>query len=234
MNRMTRNTLMVSVLATLALSAGAWAQDHGMMDHGSMDHGTMNHGSMNHGMMDRGMMKMMDSNGDGMVSAQEHASGATAMFKMMDANSDGKVTVAEMDAAHDKMMKGDKMKSGHGMQDAKAGSDKAMHHAMSSADKIAKFDTNGDGALSASEHDAAAKAMFDKMDADKDGNMSKAEMEAGHAAMMHGDKNEGHAMGNHDHAMNKPAMHKDGAAAKDDAKQDGDTHGVEDASDHNH
>ncbi len=67
---------MVSMLGTLALSAGAWAQDHSMMD-------------------------MMGSNGDGVVSAREHATAATAMFKKMDANSDGTVTVAEMDAAHD-------------------------------------------------------------------------------------------------------------------------------------
>jgi Ca2+-binding EF-hand superfamily protein len=55
---------------------------------------------------------------------------------------------------------------------------------MSSAEKIKAIDTNGDGALSAEEHAAGSKMMFDKMDTDKDGYLSKAELEAGHAKMM--------------------------------------------------
>ena len=50
-------------------------------------------------------MKMMDTNGDGKISAQEHADGAKAMFAKMDANSDGFLTKEEMDAGHKKMMK---------------------------------------------------------------------------------------------------------------------------------
>jgi Ca2+-binding EF-hand superfamily protein len=114
------------------------------------------------------MFRMMDTNGDGKISPAEHAAGSKMMFNKMDANGDGKVTPAEMDAFHDKMM------AGH----------KAKPMAMSSADKIKVLDTNGDGVLSADEHAAGSKMMFDKMDTDKDGYLSKAELEAGHAKMM--------------------------------------------------
>ncbi|MDR0184679.1 EF-hand domain-containing protein [Lysobacter arvi] len=107
--------------------------------------------------------KMMDTDGDGMVSSAEHAAGAKTMFTRMDANSDGKVTAAEMDAHHAAKMagKGDKMK-------------------MSSADKIKKIDTDGDGAITAAEHDAGSAQMFTKMDTNGDGNLTAAEMKAGH------------------------------------------------------
>lgn len=120
--------------------------------------------------------KMMDSNGDGMVSAEEHAAAVTKMFGEMDTNGDGNVTAAEMDAHH--AMKEPKAKAGMTSNDA------AMErHEMSSADKIAKMDTNGDGMLSAAEHDAGAKAMFSEMDTDGNGSLSRKEMMAGHAAM---------------------------------------------------
>jgi Ca2+-binding EF-hand superfamily protein len=112
------------------------------------------------------MFQMMDSNGDGKISADEHAAGAKKMFDKMDANKDGRVTAAEMDAAHEQI----------------AG--KAKKPQLSSADKIKVVDTNHDGVLSVEEHVAGAKMMFDKMDTDKDGFLTKAEVEAGHAKMM--------------------------------------------------
>jgi Ca2+-binding EF-hand superfamily protein len=42
------------------------------------------------------------------------------------------------------------------------------------------MDGNGDGKITAAEHDAAAAKMFEKMDADKDGKVTAAEMEAAH------------------------------------------------------
>ncbi|WP_162247706.1 EF-hand domain-containing protein [Lysobacter sp. Root494] len=124
--------------------------------------------------------KMMDANGDGMVSASEHAAAVTKMFSEMDANGDGNVTAAEMDAKHDR--KKATAKSGMTSNDA-AMDDHSMGHEMSSADKIAKMDTNGDGVLSASEHDSGAQAMFSQMDADGNGSLSRQEMAAGHAMM---------------------------------------------------
>jgi hypothetical protein len=56
---------------------------------------------------------------------------------------------------------------------------------MSSAEKIKTIDTNGDGVLTADEHAAGAKAMFDKMDADDDSYVTKSEMKAGHEKYMH-------------------------------------------------
>jgi len=45
-------------------------------------------------------------------------------------------------------------------------------------------DRDGDGVLTASEHDAASKEVFRKMDADRDGYLSREEWTAGHAALM--------------------------------------------------
>ena len=111
--------------------------------------------------------KAMDINGDGTLSPDEHATGAKKMFGTMDANKDGTVTPEEMDAAHEKM----------------AGK-KTTRADMSSAEKIKVIDTNGDGILSADEHAAGSKRMFDKMDSNKDGFVSKAELAAGHAKML--------------------------------------------------
>ncbi|UHQ22788.1 hypothetical protein LVB77_19405 [Lysobacter sp. 5GHs7-4] len=46
---------------------------------------------------------VIDTNQDGIVTAEEHATGARVMFERMDVNHDGKVTAAEMDAAHKAM-----------------------------------------------------------------------------------------------------------------------------------
>jgi Ca2+-binding EF-hand superfamily protein len=113
-------------------------------------------------------VQMMDANQDGVVSPDEHAAGARKMFEKMDADHDGKVTAAEMDATHHAMHKGDDHSNGE----------------MSSADKIKTIDTDGDGILSAQEHEAGSHRMFEKMDADHDGNLSASEIDAGHKTMM--------------------------------------------------
>lgn len=55
-------------------------------------------------------IKEIDTDGDGRLSAAEHAAGSAKMFARMDADGDGKVTAAEMQAGHDKVMKDHAMK----------------------------------------------------------------------------------------------------------------------------
>ena len=42
----------------------------------------------------------------------------------------------------------------------------------------------GDGAITAAEHEAGARKMFDKMDKDHNGKLSAAEIQAGHEKML--------------------------------------------------
>jgi Ca2+-binding EF-hand superfamily protein len=103
----------------------------------------------------------MDTNGDGQISAVEHAATVDSMFQKMDLNKDGSTDAAEMATAHEQMRE-DKIASRR-------------------AEKVAKMDANGDGTVSAAEHSGYAQAKFAQMDTNKDGNLSKAEMEAAHA-----------------------------------------------------
>jgi Ca2+-binding EF-hand superfamily protein len=57
-------------------------------------------------------------------------------------------------------------------------------------DHMKMMDQNGDGKVTAAEHDAAVKDMFSKMDTDKDGFVTAQEMDAMHASMM---QDKGHA-----------------------------------------
>lgn len=104
----------------------------------------------------------MDVDRDGRVSAQEHAMGSRGMFVAMDANKDERVTAAEMTAAQAKIT---------GESDAGG---------MTSAEKIKVVDGDGDGVLTAAEHAAGSKALFEKMDRNNDGRLSRREFEAGH------------------------------------------------------
>jgi Ca2+-binding EF-hand superfamily protein len=111
--------------------------------------------------------RMMDTNHDGKVSAEEHGAASKHMFDMMDANRDGKVTAAEMDAAHRRIT-----------------GKRAKKSDMSAAVKIKVIDTDGDGILTAEEHAAGSRAMFEKMDTNRNGVLTRMELAAGHASMM--------------------------------------------------
>ena len=50
-------------------------------------------------------IKVVDTNGDGMLTADEHAVGSKRMFDKMDTDKDGFVSKAELEAGHAKMMK---------------------------------------------------------------------------------------------------------------------------------
>lgn len=142
-------------------------------------------------------MKMMDTNSDGKVTSAEHADGCRQMFTKMDSNQDGRVTAAEMDAAYP-MMKHHKDRhdataarneDGHDKENAadRSYDQSAKMRAgkmMSSSEKIAAMDTNGDKQLSAEEHAAGAKKMFTKMDTDSNGTLTAQELREGHRDMM--------------------------------------------------
>ena len=129
-------------------------------------------------------MSKMDTDGNGQISASEHDAGAKKMFEKMDADHDGQVTATEMDAGHEarEAAAQDTRSQSTGAEASRL--DKSEKHGMSSAQKIKKFDTNGDDAISAAEHATGAKEMFGKMDKDGSGSLTAAEMRAGHEKMM--------------------------------------------------
>lgn len=49
-------------------------------------------------------IKMLDTDGDGALTSEEHAAGARSMFDKMDADKDGYLTKAELKAGHDKFL----------------------------------------------------------------------------------------------------------------------------------
>jgi Ca2+-binding EF-hand superfamily protein len=49
-------------------------------------------------------IKVVDNNGDGMISVDEYYAGARAIFNKMDSDQDGYLTKSEMEAGHKKMM----------------------------------------------------------------------------------------------------------------------------------
>lgn len=104
---------------------------------------------------DKSKMKM-DSNGDGVVSAAEHAAGSKSKFDSMDTNKDGNVSADELTT--------------HNKQSGKA--------PMAAGEWIKKKDTNGDGMISTSEHVASAQSRFARLDTNGDGNLSQAELSA--------------------------------------------------------
>lgn len=50
-------------------------------------------------------IKVVDKNGDGLLSAEEHAAGSKRMFHTMDIDNDGFLSRAELTAGHAKMLK---------------------------------------------------------------------------------------------------------------------------------
>jgi len=107
--RPARQTLLCLALLGAAIGTPALAQDHAAHDMAS-------HGMPAHDMPSHGMFAMMDADGDGRVSAAEHATAAQAMFDEADANHDGAIGHEEMMAAHAPSHPG---MAGHAMKDGK-------------------------------------------------------------------------------------------------------------------
>lgn len=122
----------------------------------------------------------------GMISAQQHATGAMTLFQRMDADGDGYVTASEMDAF--RPMMGTAQGRGAGMPmgaGAMMGGDMMMGGAgMMMPAMMGTIDSDRDGSVSAQEHAAAAKANFDRLDTDRNGRITAAEWAAAHQAAM--------------------------------------------------
>ena len=115
--------------------------------------------------------KMMDTNGDEKISAEEHAAGARTKFTEMDKNADGKVNESEMTAFHAAKLEA---KGGRAGKEGRAGKSK-----ISSSQKISEIDVDGDGVLTSTEHVDGARQRFLEMDKDSDGYLTRSEFEAG-------------------------------------------------------
>lgn len=167
------------------LTAEEMAQGPGGMA-GAGSHGSAGHPMAGQGMAGQGMgPALMDSDGDGAISAAEHAAMAQAMFQRMDADGDGRITTEEMGKGRAMMM--EQGMPGHGPGTGMGmgpGMGPGMGMGMSAAERITLMDRDGDGRISASEHAAGTRALFSEADTDKDGVLSTAERTAHRAKMM--------------------------------------------------
>lgn len=115
---------------------------------------------------DRGerQIQRLDTNGDGVVSLDEFKFPGTRMLKRADLNGDGSVTLQEMHQHHAQRMAERQARMNQRMADQQTRMD-AMFKSM---------DTNGDGAVTAAEAQAAA---FKRMDKNGDGVISADEFD---------------------------------------------------------
>ena len=156
------------------------------------------------GMKADDMMAKMDSNHDGMISAQEHADHMKTMFDTADTNHDGMLSKDELKAGMHAMHEHGEHEHGmheHGEHEHGEHEDSKMGGKMEGDDMMEKMDANHDGMISAQEHADFAKARFDRKDTNHDGMLSKEEMMAGHE--MHDDDKM-----KHDDAMNEDKAKK--------------------------
>jgi len=93
-----------------------------------------------------------DSNGDGVISRSEFDTGRTKTFTEKDSNGDGFMTLTEF----------------------KAGLPKFVQSRAES--RFNEMDTNHDGKVSRSEHEASGDATFKRLDTNGDGRLTKEEL----------------------------------------------------------
>lgn len=111
------------------------------------------------GRMGERMLGRIDTNGDGMISRAENRAAVEARFSRMDADKSGTIEAGE------RRGKGKRM----GMRGHRGGD-------------MMGADTNGDGAISRAEFDAASAKRFARMDANGDGRIDAADRTARRAA----------------------------------------------------
>lgn len=102
---------------------------------------------------------LVDTNNDGVISAEEAAASADGVFAAMDADDDGSLTFDEYMAVRFGPQYGYNAQREAAMQAAKSA-------------RFAAMDADKDGKVTQQEFIAAAKGHFDAADADKDGKVS--------------------------------------------------------------
>ncbi|MFT3807059.1 EF-hand domain-containing protein [Arenimonas sp.] len=107
------------------------------------------------------LLQMLDADGDGRISRDEHLSRVHSMFDRMDADRDGYVSVEEMDAVRSEL---------HGEK------------RTPSQVELSKVDGDGDNRLSQDEHSKSTQVEFDRMDRDRDGYLTAIELEQAQSA----------------------------------------------------
>jgi hypothetical protein len=111
----------------------------------------------------------VDTNDDGRISSGEHEVYARRLFDEMDGEpDDDKLTRAEIMANESKFIR-HVFTTGNILGPAD----------LSTAEKIQRLDTNGDGVISQTEHATGAAAKFIKMDLNNNGELSAEEFDAG-------------------------------------------------------
>ena len=111
-----------------------------------------------------------DVDGDDQLTRREHAAAAQDKFNQMDTDQDGMLTAQEMSAGHDLLGKKAKSKlkvsAGEAIEKMDTNDDgnlSADEHANAAAKKFDDWDSNGDGALTRTEVAEGYKAKKSKM-----------------------------------------------------------------------
>jgi hypothetical protein len=152
--------LTVLALAGTMLASGltvaAMADDNGRFGARERDRGAMT------GFRAGERFARADTDGDRMISLEEFQAGTSERFSTLDADGDGLVTPAEMVAQRQRVAE------------------------ERAAERMARIDTNEDGAVSLEEMTAASEARFAQMDRDDDGNLEPRELRRGLRDVMRG------------------------------------------------
>jgi Ca2+-binding EF-hand superfamily protein len=193
---------LVSTLAGLAFSAGAWAQSDPVFARLDSNHdGRIS--LSEHGTAEKATFNRMDADHDGKLSAQEMASVHKAMTQVEIAAENVELAAAQakparpgskaatpsaedaavqqalfdrLDANHDGTVSTAEMQAAHSQPPPAQSRPAATGLGMA-----AVLDVNHDGFVSATEHAAIARARFARMDTNGDGFVSSQEWDAAHS-----------------------------------------------------